>query len=333
MPRRRSLRQTSSSMKFRGVSPGKSLEDPAHHPQGNAGRLARRLHQDSGFARLPCPDQTVFVHPGHRFGGRLVTHPVGEVLSAAVGEPGGNDQLLTTLPLQHDSRGHDFQADDLRAAVSVGCSLADPLKQRSIVGTCRVQPPAAPMGNLQGRLQQEQALLGCLRTNPGSFGTGRLQAVNLEGPAPGDPAVVLPGIAGLAGELEPAAALDAAVAMAVVTALTGEDPLQVQGEAGRAGPGGDLDGDAAHHGTAAEFGGQPNLAVSQGDDPTPAIHPGRPGIRQGETGLPGEVPLHPVAVSAGEQELLGSAPATQGNGRGLKTQGKKVGGGCGRVGA
>ncbi len=153
--------------------------------------------------------------------------------------------MLTQLRLQHDLTGHDFQADDLGDAVSVGRSLADPLKQGSIVGTGRFQPAAASVGHLQGRLQQEQALLGLLRTNSGSFGTGRILAVDLEGSAPHDPAVVLPGIAGLAGELEAAAALDAAVAMAVVAALSRKNSLQVQGEAGRTGPGGGLDADGA----------------------------------------------------------------------------------------
>ncbi len=63
---------------------------------------------------------------------------------------------------------------------------------------------------------------------------------------------------------------------------------------------------------------------------SPAIHSRRVGIRQGEAGLPGEVPLHPVAVSAGDQELLGGILASHGNGPGLKAEGQKFGGGCGR---
>ena len=203
------------------------------------------------------------------------------------------------------------------------------MKQGLIFGSGRIQLLAAPVGQLQGRLQQEQALFGRLRTNPGSFRTGRLRAVNLEGPAPHDPAVILPGIAGLAGKLEPTAALDAAVAMAVVAALPGEDSLQIQGEAGRAGPGRSADADGGLHRPAPEFGGQPSLAAGQCDDLTPAIHPGRPGIRQGEAALPGEVPLHAITVSTGEQELLGGALALQRDRPGPKAQREQPGGGCG----
>ena len=116
--------------------------------------------------------------------------------------------------------------------------------------------------------------------------------------------------------------------MAVVAALPGEDSLQVQGEAGRAGPGRGPDADVGLHRPAAEFGGQPSQAVGLGNDLTPAIDPGQPGIRQGETALPGEVPRHPVAVGAGEQKLLGGVLALQRDRPGPKAQGEQPGGGC-----
>ena len=117
--------------------------------------------------------------------------------------------------------------------------------------------------------------------------------------------------------------------MAVVAALPSKDSLQVQGEAGSPGSGGGLDAEGALRRKAAEFGGQPGLATGQGNHLPPVIHPAQPGIRQGETGLSGEIPLHPVAVPAGEQELLRGTAASQGDGPGLKREGKKYRGGCG----
>ena len=84
---------------------GKFGQDAAHHPQGDTGCQARRLHQDGGLARLQGPDQAFFVHLDHLVGGGLVAHPAGEILSAAIGEPGGDHQLLAQLRLQHDLGG------------------------------------------------------------------------------------------------------------------------------------------------------------------------------------------------------------------------------------
>ena len=194
MLRRRSFRQTSSSMKFRGGLPGKFRQDPAHHAQGHPGRLARRLDQDGGLARLTGPDQAVGVNLDHLFGGRSVMHPAGKILPAAVGEPGGDDQLLASVPLQHDLPGHDLQAFDHGAAISVGA-----LPGRSIEAgpDIRVRPgPAA--GRLRGASAGSASRgAGSCRAPPDESGefpdrptrgckSGRSRPVRSSGGPPGD---------------------------------------------------------------------------------------------------------------------------------------------------
>ena len=159
---------------------------------------------------------------------------------------------------------------------------------------------------------EEEAFFGVGWVDAGDAFAFDFGAQDLIGAAFGDPLVVIFGEEGVGGELQAAAAFDAAVAGGAVAGALGEDGADVAGEGEGALGGGAFDGDLGFGLEAVERGFDGGGTVGDGG--------GAVGLEGGVFGGPfdvgGDVGLGAVGVGGGGEELLAGSGAGEGDGGG-----------------
>ncbi len=204
----------------------------SNHTAADLNQLPGRPYRHSGLSRLEGPHHARRGDVNDSRIAALVKHLGTQVFTAAVFKEGGHQQSPRSSGLHDRFPRKNLQALDpgLRRTVPVGSPLANPLQQPPVVGRVPLEALSAPMGQFQHGLQQQSALLRLFQVDPRIEGLGGLGRQHLVDPTLDGPAVVLPGVDSVQGQLEPAPALDAAVALAAVATVAGKDPDHVASE-------------------------------------------------------------------------------------------------------
>ena len=115
-------------------------------------------HDRHAAGQLLGRDQAADVDGRHFHVIRVERRAASDIRRAAVRVMGQDDQLLLAIAAQNAFRREHLDARDRRIVrIAIRHALFDPAAERAIGGGCGIQPLPAPVRQLAGRLQQQQA--------------------------------------------------------------------------------------------------------------------------------------------------------------------------------